>query len=901
MYIKPLSAYLHQRLLERPPTQVAPQDVRRIEQYIARFFPDGVVDNSKVVELPLPSWAPSQQQLDKDIEALAMPYINQVLAWLDVKQLVTPTNWETPVGWSQWVGGQWVSIEQPPKDCYMLDIETVPVEWYQFSSTGDPEPTLWAPVCSIALSLTELYVWRADHRNGIEDLDLLYPGVDGISIGHNIGYDLSYSLREHVSNFDEWSNRPLAVDTMGLWMVTRGHCNQQRSLVNLVDGWSPAWTEETTGASLASVYEFYFNEPFDKGVRDNIVKDGWDFVRDNYPVVLEYCYNDIVACAQVFQALMREWIEANTYQGKTQWLTLWSMMLLSQSWCPLDGELAPEYFSNAEEHYQGIKGELSHDLKNAADEVLRDMSAVVRPIVVYKKDAIELRPGMTWGVEFTTKVKIEGYEVIKETLTPREQQLLTSLDWEPLKSGKNKGLPTWYRDLMKNCSIGSKLAPIIMGFTWKGSLLYYNAVDGYHTCDNKGVVTKVANPDKRGKPVHSMLMKGFKDDARLSALTPIAEGILKKVHSTLNWVSLRKRVAGLHSYDLEGYPVFKDKLRPWGTVTRRSTSSVTQVLPKMDKVGCVGANVRALFKAPNGMKFITADFDSQELLLAAELGDAILEAYKRVGYRGSTPFSISCHIGDKEAKTTPHWLLSLSAQIDYTLAKNIGYAVIYGQSKTGSIDYFLMANKDMSQAEALERATTTHNKQKGVRDRVSGLYYNGAASPTYNNLNRLVASPDPRSLLSHQRMSKALAEARGDFTTTKQNWFIQESGSAMRDRLVVYSWYFMQCYNIVGRMVMTVHDEALYCVGETQAELMAYILQLAHLYIVAWKTDRLNLDILPAGQSYFSSVEVDTRWRKSVTANPPSTPDMPNTVWEPGRSLNPTALVDLINRGDLVI
>jgi DNA polymerase gamma 1 len=321
----------------------------------------------------------------------------------------------------------------------------------------------------------------------------------------------------------------------------------------------------------------------------------------------------------------------------------------------------------------------------------------------------------------------------------------------------------------------------------------------------------------------------------------------------------------------------------------------------MDKYGCVGANVRALFKPPRGMRFITADFDSQELLLAAELGDAILEAYKRVGYRGSTPFSISCHIGEKENKTTPHWLLSLSAQIDYTLAKNIGYAVIYGQSVNGSVDYFLMANKDMSQSEALERATTTHNKQKGVRDRASGLYYNGAASPTYNNLNRLVASPDPRSLLSHQQMSKALSQAKGDFVTTKQNWFIQEAGSSMRDRLVVYSWYFMQRYNISGRLVMTVHDEALHCVVEHQAELMAYILQLSHLYITAWKTDRLNLDILPAGQSYFSSVEVDTRWRKSVTANPPSTPDMPDTVWEPGYSLNPSRLTALIESGALVI
>lgn len=890
MYIKPLSDHLHERLIGRPPKPIASQDVRRIQQYIKRFFPDGVTDNSPVVNLPLPDGSPTQPELDQQILKAAWPYLRQVKAWLEVDRLPVPTNWECPIGWSKWNGHSWDSIEQPVRGCYFLDIETVPVEWYEFSqSTGKAEATLWVPVCCVAISPETVYVWKANPKHGQEDLDCLYPGVDGIAIGHNIGYDQSYSLREHLSHFDDWVKRPMAVDTYGLWQVTRGHCNQQRALVNNEDGWQPTWTEETTGAGLADIYQFYYSSELDKGVRDNIIDEGWEFVRNNYPTVLAYCYHDNVACWKVFRKLLAEWIEANTYKGEVQWLTLWSMMLLSQSWCPLDPHLAPDYFNNAEGCYQSIRRELSDQLLSYAQQIL-DHYLGDDPLLAYKwctesdsEDETVIQVLQSDSGKKWCHVSWLGLDEPNE----RDQQLLKELDWTPAQSGKGKGLPKWYRELLKNPSISGRKAPIILGFTFSGELLYYDAKNGYHSQSGR-----VPNPKERGEPVHSMLMKDFKGDARLSAIEPIAESILQRVHSTLNWVSLRKRIASMHSYDVEGYPVFKDQLRPWGTVTRRSTSSVTQVLPKMDKTGCVGANVRALFMPPSGYKFVTADFDSQELLLAAELGDTIIDGSQRQGYRGSTPFSISCHIGDKAQRTTPHYLLADSANIDYTLAKNINYGIVYGLSINGTVDYFLMANKTMTKTEALERSTVTHAKQKGVKQ--GGLYYNGAASPTYNNFSRLVSSPNPRSLLSHQKMSKALSSAKGDYVTTKQNWFIQEAGSSMRDRLVVYTWYFMQRYGINGRLVMTIHDEAVFCVREDQANLMAYILQLSHLYIVAWKTLVLGLDIIPAGQAYFSGVDIDNRWRKSTKSNPPSTPDMPNTVWEPGVSLSPQDIVNLL-------
>jgi hypothetical protein len=196
----------------------------------------------------------------------------------------------------------------------------------------------------------------------------------------------------------------------------------------------------------------------------------------------------------------------------------------SQSWCPLDETWHPDYFNNAEEHYQSIKATLSQDLLKSADDVITHFEQLLSYHWDSEPDAINYALTVTQSGKKYCYVLWEG----EEDPTERELQLIHSLDWTPALTGKNKGVAAWYRGLLKNCSIGSKLAPIIMGFTWKGSLLYYNDSVGYHTCDNKGNVTKVSNPDKRGKPVHSMLMKGFKDDARLSAITPISEGILKR-------------------------------------------------------------------------------------------------------------------------------------------------------------------------------------------------------------------------------------------------------------------------------------------------------------------------------------------------------------------------------------
>lgn len=888
MLIKQLSPEMHRRLLGREAIPMKPQVKLRIDGQVKKFFPDGVSDPAQEVELPLPSWLPTQPQLDKDITARVMPYIEQIMAWREVKEIIQPTNWECPTGWSRWDGFQWVACEQPPKSCRVVDIETVPVTSYQFSKTGDAEPVHWAPICSIALGINDIYVWTQEVGLEIDELPLTYPGVPGTNIGHNSGYDNSYSMEFHKEYLNSWADRPLSLDTFSLWQVVRGHSNQQRAIVKNDEGWQPSWVEETAAASLSDVHEYFFDEALDKGVRDEIVSEGYSYYCDNKSTVLKYCFDDCVATACVLQALLLEWVEANTYKGEVQWLTLWSQLLLSQSWLPLDEELAPVFFSNAESAYKEIQEQLNNQVIDVAKALVVEYSELLE----FKElDHDDSNAVAHYG-------KHSAYWTGERGFTERDALLIQQLDWSPAKSGKNKGLPAWYRSLMSNPSYGSRITPILLGMTWKDCPITYGE-NGYHyQQDDK--LYPIPNPSKRGKPVHSMFMKDFSNDgvldARIGAMTGNAQEMVEKIHSLTIWTSLRKRVAALSWEDINGYPTLKDKLPPWGTITRRSVSSFTQVLPKMDKPGKVGSNVRALAKAPKGYKFVGGDYDSQEALLAAEIGDM------STGHRGSSAFSIACHAGGKAAKTTIHWLLALSANIDYTLAKNINYGVLYGLSLLGIVNYFLMANKSMSEAEAKQRGQSTLNTMKGIYDRSTGLYSNGSASATFNNLTRLVLSHEPRGILSHQLMSKPLAQAKGDYHTTKQNWFIQESGSAMRDRLVVYVWYLMEQFGITGRLCMTVHDEAWWLVLEEQSQLMAYILQVAHLYVTAWKTLTLGLDCLAAGTSYFSSVEVDTRWRKSVKAQAPVTPDMPNgSNWLPGQSYTASMLSQLISDGVITI
>lgn len=891
MLIKQLSSNMHWRLLGREAVPMPDHVQKRIERTIAQFFPDGINDPAQIVELQLPSWLPTQPELDTDITALIMPYIDQIMAWMTVDRLPEPSNWDCPVGWSYWGGSSWVPCGQPPKGCRVVDIETVPVTYYQFSKTGAPEPVHWSPVCAIALGIDRVYVWTQEVGLELEVLPLTYPGTPGINIGHNVGYDNSYSLEFHKAYLNDWSERPIGLDTFSLWQVVRGHSNQQRSMVRS-EGYQPKWCEETAPASLSDIHQFFFNEELDKGVRDELITLGYSYYCDNKATVLSYCYSDCVATAAVLQALLPEWVRANTYNGEIQWITLWSQLLLSQSWLPLDEELAPIFFSNAEAAYQETQKELTEQVVAVTKALVEEYSELL--------EFCDANPDDSNAVGYYSKHN--AYWNGNRGFTERDAILLSQLDWSPAKSGKNKGLPAWYRSFMASPSYGSRIVPILLGMTWNDNPIVYD--NGYHY-QQEGKLYPVPNPDKRGKPVHSMFMKDFSNDgvldARIGALSGDAQQLVEKIHSLTIWTSLRKRVAGLAWEDVNGYPTLKDKLVPWGTITRRSTSNFSQVLPKMDKPGKVGSNPRALVKAPDGYKLVGGDYDSQEALLAAEIGDWDLVTGS-VGYRGSSAFSISCHAGDKAAKTTIHWLLALSAGIDYTLAKNINYGVLYGLSLLGIINYFLMANKSMTELEAKQRGQHTLNTMKGVYDRQTGFYSQGSASATFNNLTRLVLSHEPRGLLSHQLMSKPLAMAKGDYHTTKQNWFIQESGSAMRDRLVVYVWYLMLKFGITGRLCMTVHDEAWWMVAEDQAQLMAYILQVAHLYINAWKTLALNLDCLAAGVSYFSSVEVDTRWRKSTKAQAPITPDMPHgSNWSPGQSYTAAMLSQMIAEGVITI
>lgn len=890
MLIKQLSPEMHRRLLGREAIPLTPVVKQRIAKTVAKFFPEGVADPAKVVELPIPRWAPTQPQLDKDITTQIMPYIEQIMEWMEVKTLPTPSNWECPAGWSVWDGVRWNSCEQPPKGCRIVDIETVPVTHYQFSKKGS-EPVHWAPVVAIALGINDIYVWTQRTDMMLEELPLTYPGVPGINIGHNSGYDNSYSLEFHKAYLDSWTERPMALDTFGIWQVLRGHSNQQRPTLNS-KGYQPQWCEETTTASLSAVHNFFFGEELNKGVRDELVSEGYVYYCGNKATVLSYCFDDVVATACVLQALLPEWVEANTYKGKVQWLTLWSQMLLSQSWLPLDEELAPKFFCNAEEAYLRIQKELTEEVLTVAKALVEEYLE----LLVFGEANLEDTNAVGYYADYNV------YWNGNRGFTERDALLLSQLDWSPAKSGKNKGLPAWYRSFIAKPTYGARIVPMLLGMTWKDCLIGYD--NGYHY-QQDGEWHPVPNPDKRGQPVHSMFMKDFSEDgvldARIGAISANTQELVERVHSLAIWTSLRKRVAGLSWEDINGYLTLVDKLAPWGTITRRSTSSFTQVLPKMDKPGKVGSNPRALVKAPKGYRLVGGDYDSQEAVLAAEMGDCDLVSGE-VGYRGSSAFSISCHAGDKAAKTTIHWLLALSAGIEYTLAKNINYGVLYGLSLLGIINYFLMANKSMKELEAKQRGQHTLNTMKGVYDRSTGFYSNGSASSTFNNLTRMVLSHEPRGLLSHQLMSKPLAQAKGDYRTTKQNWYIQESGSAMRDRLVVYVWYLMEKLAIKGRLCMTVHDEAWWMVAEEQAQLMAYILQVAHLYINAWKTLTLNLDCLSAGVSYFSSVEVDTRWRKSTKAQAPITPDMPHgSNWSPGQSYTAAMLSQMIAEGVITI
>jgi DNA polymerase gamma 1 len=867
MQIKRLSDNIHQAVLGYSASHRTALKNKEIYGTLEGFGLHKATDANQVVNLPIPAgFKTLKEEIGDAIGCLTQATLDSLAAVLTWEFPAMPSNFNGVTGWQAWNmrSQKWQPIPQPPSaKVFFMDFETVE------TVNG------WYPTCAVAMSDRGWLLWLTDFNR----MSSVVPfGTENLMINYNTSYDRAYLASEYL--IKDSGNR--FFDLMSAWIVCRGLSNQQRPLY-LSKDLDLDWKDETSLNGLSSVYEHYYGSRLDKGVRDNIVSEGLPWVSQNMSSVIRYCAEDVLHTAELFKRLYPEYL-----LHRPSPISQSGSILLGSCWLPLDPQRFPKYYDKAEGIYQDIiartNTELMKEAKAYLDKILED-----HPIPEILKSS--------------KKADKEHHAAAYASWVARMPKQAQCLDWTISTAGKSKGLPMWFRKAQKEHQEGSltlskRFVPIVLGITWKSEPILWGDVPvGGHMA--MGWYTEaygsLPHPEERGKNVTSVFAKGFVtafEEGILDTSRDDTKELLAAKMSTVNWVSLRSRVAAIKTEDPEGFPVVIPQLVVNGTITGRCTDRLWMVAsnPKKSRIG---TELKSMITPPKGYCFVGADADSQELWLASVMGDS------RAGICGSTPLGFIVSAGAKgktlETSTDMHSIMALETGISRDNTKARIYGATYGQGVTGDTNGLLKAIPTMTLEEAQANSKLFMQKFKGVLHQTSDghrVYKCGLASEAFNRMEKIADSKIPRTPLTGAVMSKALS-GLNDFKPTRTNWVVQSSGVDFRDLWVLLTNQFFKKLDVSGRVMIMIHDEIRTMVRVEDAYKAAYAIQLAHLYTRAAFIDALGLDCIPAGVAWCSGVDIDHYCLRKDPSDPQITPSQPEGL-PLGLVVTPSDLMDAL-------
>ncbi|KAF6079046.1 DNA polymerase gamma, catalytic subunit [Phyllostomus discolor] len=364
-------------------------------------------------------------------------------------------------------------------------------------------------------------------------------------------------------------------------------------------------------------------------------------------------------------------------------------------------------------------------------------------------------------------------------------------------------------------------------------------------------------------------------------------------------------------YDEEGrYGAILPQVVTAGTITRRAVEPtwLTASNARRDRVG---SELKAMVQAPPGYVLVGADVDSQELWIAAVLGDAHF-----AGMHGCTAFGWMTLQGRKSRGTDLHSKTASTVGISREHAKVFNYGRIYGAGQPFAERLLMQFNHRLTRQEAAEKAQHMYAVTKGLRRyRLSDegewlvrqlripvertedgfvslqdlrrvqreasrksrrktwkvvaerAWTGGTESEMFNKLESIATSDEPRTPVLGCRISRALepSVAQGEFMTSRVNWVVQSSAVDYLHLMLVAMKWLLEEFAIDGRFCISIHDEVRYLVQEEDRYRAALALQIANLLTRCMFAYKLGLNDLPQSVAFFSAVDVDRCLRKEVT------------------------------------
>jgi DNA polymerase gamma 1 len=747
---------------------------------------------------------------------------------------ITPSFEELAVGWNKLENGQWLPSD-PPTGTIIFDTETHG-QHYQF------------PIIGVAVSVSNWYIWlsnwaKGDYFKG----ELIELDNDSLVIAHNASFDIGRVANSYRETSPDW------LDTQSMVQAVNG---LTRKTINIFSKarYKPSWFHYGCGVSLKDAVTYWCSDipgvtitQEDKNLRlffadcDTSAKCQHGFI-ENFDSLMNYAINDVFTLFHLFRKLIKEF--SIVCPNLT---SLYAISLMLRAKFPVNPE-----FNDWIKH-------CDFEFESKLNRVNEMLAEVARNTV---------NNGDHWAV---------------------------NLDWDTLKSGKDKGKVKWRRAFENgDITMRSRVLPYLLKLQWHDYPLSYSKEDGWHYRNEDNEIIRLPHKNgeefKVGNPL-SDVYKPYIADGTLSSAIPNFD--LREFHSlyfeTTYWYGNRARIKELFVKGSTHIP----SIVPHRTVTRRSGDRIWLTVPDL-KEGKIGTAIKSQIRVSDPDHWLVgADFSTQEMNIAALLSD-----WYTSQTIGSNDFSQAVFEGDKELGTDPHSLLAKTFKIPRSsCAKPMNFAGLYNCGAKRYATILKQGTKDVSNPDEL--AVEILKSKRGEKssalepdwvtmvgliktcnrhlfelacNRIRSLgslpkiNLGGTDSLYYNSIDARLSASKPTTALLNCRMPRWLEKANelGAEWMTCANWNIQSTGVDILCLFLVLVDYLKQQRSLNFSYVVARHDEVWFKCTTSEIDQLADVMQLAHLSVWYSLAKNLGINQLPVSLALFPEINVDKVLRKEV-------------------------------------
>jgi DNA polymerase gamma 1 len=664
-----------------------------------------------------------------------------------------------------------------------IDLDELPeVLVFDLESSCVEEEGRYRPFLACAFGIDgEWYAWQVAPQSA----ELVpFPMERRIIIGHNIfSYDRRYLECEYLT----LKSQHIYVDTLCLATIIYGLGEDDKDN-EMIATWkahkaaamagkgTPTWFQHACTAGLEELSYFLLGEKIDKSVREELKKPTSDLFSVVAPsTVLEYCLQDVWTTFKVFRELFTK-VNKQFFKSACSWTGLQisgHTRIFLKNW--------REFLQTNEERYQ---------------EIIKSHRELIRGIA---EEECRIKP---WD----SKVRD-----IDWVLSPRSK-------WAKQNPGRNPH--KWLIALEeKDYSLGVRITVQLLQLRWKGERISYipKGKSGTWVSDSG---EELPHPSGMEANLSSPLCAKYLPHAETGILTSdriSQEQLISLIEESgllTQWKSYRKRYASVWSYSSEWGDYVICDLNPCGTVTRRATSKLWEVVPGKSKK--LGSNATDYLGAPEEYSVVGMDFDAQESGLAVVLTDA------QTCQVMSSAWTKMILLGNSKDGTDNHSVIAKRFGIPRNpIAKGVNFAAQYGAGEEKIALTIFAGVKDKTMQECRHLAKDFFLFMKGP---------NGIARTTFQTLKEYANTPGLRTMILRVRIPESLDVlwAQNQFVTTRNNWTIQSPGQDMLHLLLTGIWAYGQEYDLDYFLLLGKHDAAYFAVRKGQEELFRQCCQSVH-------------------------------------------------------------------------